>query len=74
MLANDVNPDAGENLTITAVTQPQAGRGTVSIAADGKSLIYSAPNVDFTGSVQFTYTLSGRINLDGHRNGHIGCG
>lgn len=58
VLANDANPDAGENLTITAVTQPQAGRGTVSIAADGKSLIYSAPNVDFTGSVQFTYTLS----------------
>ncbi len=63
VLANDVNPDSGETLTITAVTQPPTGQGTVSIAADGKSLIYTAPNVDFTGSVQFTYTLSDGSSL-----------
>jgi hypothetical protein len=63
VLANDVNPDTGENLTITAVTQPPTGQGTVSIAAGGKSLIYSAPNVDFTGNVQFTYTLSDGSSL-----------
>jgi hypothetical protein len=39
------------------VTQPAAGRGTVSIASGGKSLVYSAPNQDFTGTVEFQYTL-----------------
>jgi cyclophilin family peptidyl-prolyl cis-trans isomerase len=57
VLRNDANVDAGENLTITAVTQPAAGRGTVSIATGGKSLVYSAPNQDFTGTVEFQYTL-----------------
>ncbi len=57
VLANDINVDTGETLTITAVTQPPSGRGTVVIAADGKSLIYSAPSTSFTGAVEFQYTL-----------------
>ncbi len=58
VLANDTNVDSGETLTITSVTQPASGQGTVQIAADGKSLIYSAPNTSFTGTVTFTYTVS----------------
>lgn len=63
VLANDTNPDSGEVLTIVSVTQPPAGQGTVSIASDGKSLIYSAPNVEFTGTVQFTYTIDDGTGL-----------
>jgi large repetitive protein len=58
VLANDTNVDAGETLTITAVTQPESGKGTISIATGGRSLIYSAPNLDFTGNVSFQYTIS----------------
>ena len=58
VLTNDVNPDAGETLTITAVTQPPAGRGTIAIAADGRSLIYTSPGTTFEGTFAFTYTLS----------------
>ena len=43
---------------ITAVTQPATG-GTVAIAFDGRSLIYTPPR-DFFGQEQFTYTL-GRV-------------
>jgi hypothetical protein len=57
VLKNDTNVDSGETLTITAVTQPAAGLGTVSIAAGGKSLIYTAPSSSFTGDVDFQYTL-----------------
>jgi cyclophilin family peptidyl-prolyl cis-trans isomerase len=57
VLKNDTNVDSGESLIITAVTQPAAGKGTVSISADKKSLLYSAPNTDFTGAVEFQYTL-----------------
>jgi hypothetical protein len=43
---------------ITAVTQPATG-GTVAIAFDGRSLLYTPPR-DFFGQEQFTYTV-GRV-------------
>lgn len=58
VLKNDTNVDSGETLTITSVTQPETGKGTISIATGGKSLVYSAPNTDFTGNVTFQYTIS----------------
>ncbi len=58
VLANDTSVDAGETLTITAITQPAAGSGTVAIASDGKSILYSAPSTSFTGTATFTYTIS----------------
>lgn len=57
VLSNDINPDVGENVTITAVTQPASGRGTVAIAADGRSLIYTSPSTPFEGTFAFTYTI-----------------
>lgn len=57
VLANDTfAPDTGEVLTITAVTQPTTG-GTVTIASDGKSLVYT-PTANFSGTVTFTYTIN----------------
>ncbi len=58
VLTNDVNPDAGENLTITAVTQPPSGKGTIAISSDSKSLTYTPPSSTFEGTFSFTYTLS----------------
>jgi cyclophilin family peptidyl-prolyl cis-trans isomerase len=58
VLQNDPLVDAGDIYTITAVTQPETGKGTVQIASDNKSLRYSAPNTSFTGTVTFTYTIS----------------
>ena len=57
VLKNDTNVDSGETLIITAITQPETGKGAVVIAADGKSLLYTAPSVAFTGEVNFTYTV-----------------
>jgi large repetitive protein len=57
VLKNDTNVDSGETLSITAVTQPASGKGTVTISADKKSILYSAPNTNFTGAVDFQYTL-----------------
>jgi cyclophilin family peptidyl-prolyl cis-trans isomerase len=57
VLKNDTNVDSGETLLITAVTQPASGKGTVTISADKKSILYSAPNTNFTGAVDFQYTL-----------------
>lgn len=58
VLNNDVNPDAGETQTITAVTQPPTGKGTIAISSDGKSLIYTSPSSSFEGTFTFTYTIS----------------
>ncbi len=59
VLTNDTNVDTGETLTITAVTQPASGKGTVAISTDKKSLIYTPPNNSFKDSaVTFSYTLS----------------
>jgi large repetitive protein len=57
VLANDANVDTGETYRITAVTQPATGQGTVQIGSDGRSILYSAPSVSFTGDVTFTYTI-----------------
>ena len=58
VLVNDVNVDTGETLTITAVTQPASGQGSIAISSDSKSLIYTPPSASFTGTVTVTYTLS----------------
>ncbi len=54
-LLNDTDPDSGDSLTITTVTQGQ--HGTVTIAADGKSLTYS-PSANFAGQDSFVYAIS----------------
>jgi outer membrane protein OmpA-like peptidoglycan-associated protein len=56
VLANDTGaPDTGETLTVTSVTQPTGG--TVVIAAGGTGLTFQ-PDVGFTGTATFTYTIS----------------
>jgi len=68
LVANDVNVDSGETLRITAVTQPPTGQGTVQIGSNGRTIQYSAPNTDFTGTVTFTYTLGDGSSLSDTAN------
>jgi outer membrane protein OmpA-like peptidoglycan-associated protein len=57
VLANDSSaPDANEQLSVTAVTQPSSG-GTVSVAPNGAGVVFTPAN-GFTGPVTFTYTVS----------------
>lgn len=57
VLANDTFlPDPAEDLTIVSVGDT-ANFGTVEIASDGKSLVFSA-NFGFTGTETFTYTIA----------------
>lgn len=58
VLANDTDGD-GDLLTITSIHE-QPAHGTVAIAADGKTLIYT-PELDYAGQVSFEYCVS-----DGH--------
>jgi uncharacterized repeat protein (TIGR01451 family) len=51
--SNDSDPNAGQNLTITAVTQ--GGDGTVTFTPTG--VTYN-PNAGFSGADTFTYTVS----------------
>jgi hypothetical protein len=60
VLANDSDPE-GDALTVTTVTQPADGHGTVTINADG-TLTYTQ-TVFANGTETFTYTIS-----DGHDN------
>ncbi|HKO96858.1 MAG TPA: Ig-like domain-containing protein [Pyrinomonadaceae bacterium] len=56
VLANDTfAPDAGETLTITAVTQ--GANGSVAITGGGTTVSYT-PNADYCGPDSFTYTIS----------------
>ncbi len=57
VLANDTNVDTGETLTISSVVQPSTGNGTVSISSDKKSIVYTPPNSNFSGTVSFSYTI-----------------
>lgn len=57
VLANDDTAgDEGETLSITAVGALDQG-GTVSVAADGLSLVYT-PAPDFFGTERFIYTIT----------------
>jgi hypothetical protein len=56
VLANDtILPDAGETLTIVAVTQ--GAHGVVAITGGGSGLTYD-PTGSYTGTDSFTYTIS----------------
>jgi uncharacterized delta-60 repeat protein len=56
VLANDdTAPDAGETLTVTAVTQPAAG-GAVAVAPGGAGVTFT-PAAGFSGTATFTYTV-----------------
>jgi hypothetical protein len=56
VLANDsFAPDAGETLTITAVTQ--GTNGSVAITGGGTAVTYT-PNANYFGPDSFTYTIS----------------
>lgn len=55
ILANDTDAD-GDSLTITEIHE-QPLHGTVTIAADGKTLIYT-PELDYAGQVSFEYCIS----------------
>jgi VCBS repeat-containing protein len=55
VLANDSDPDVGDALTIVAAGTPSAG-GTVSIASDGLSLVYTPP-AGFVGEEVISYTI-----------------
>ncbi len=58
VLGNDTAaPDAGETLTITTVTQPAGGAGTVVITGGGTGLTFQ-PAANASGLVTFTYTVS----------------
>jgi hypothetical protein len=55
VLANDSpNPDAGETLTVTAVTQPAAG-GSVTLTG---GVVRFTPAANFSGATSFTYTVA----------------
>ncbi|MFM7071599.1 MAG: Ig-like domain-containing protein, partial [Planctomycetota bacterium] len=55
VLANDlITPDADETLIVSAITQPT--NGTLTIAADGRSVLYT-PNNGYLGADSFTYTV-----------------
>jgi large repetitive protein len=53
VLANDTTIDAGETLTVTAVTQP--AQGVVTLVG---GVVRYAPPAGFTGTSTFTYTIS----------------
>ncbi len=56
--ANDIlQPSGGTSFSVTGVTQPAAGQGTVSILANNQSIRYQ-PAQDFSGQATFTYTIT----------------
>ncbi|WP_157272170.1 Ig-like domain-containing protein, partial [Azohydromonas aeria] len=52
---DDTGPDTGETLTVTAVTQPAGGTGSVTLA---NGVVRFTPAPDFFGTTSFTYTVS----------------
>jgi hypothetical protein len=55
--SNDI---VGKNgpILITSVTQPDPGKGTITITSGGQLLQYTPPSTSFSGNLQFTYTIS----------------
>lgn len=56
VLTNDsIAPDTGETLTVTAITQPAQGTGTVTLTS---GVVRYTPALNFNGTTTFTYTIS----------------
>ncbi|MEJ5992766.1 Ig-like domain-containing protein, partial [Ramlibacter sp. PS3R-8] len=53
LLANDTDPDAGDTLTVTAVSNPVGG----TVALVGGNVTFT-PNPNFTGTGSYDYTIS----------------
>ena len=68
VLQNDSDPDTADVLTITSVTQPASGSGTVAISTDKKSLIYTPASANFEGTASFTYTIGDGSTLTSTSN------
>jgi len=56
VLGNDTTPYP-DPLTISSITQPPAGEGTVTISGDSTAVIYTADQ-GFVGPTSFTYTMT----------------
>lgn len=57
VLANDTGLDPGETLTITTVAPINNAQGTLVIASDGKSVLYTPPS-NFVGQEVFRYVMT----------------
>ncbi|MBX3420123.1 MAG: tandem-95 repeat protein [Pirellulaceae bacterium] len=62
VLTNDFDVDTGDTFTITSVTQPAAGTGTVVISNNGRSISYTPPTNSFEGTATFSYTITDSTN------------
>jgi hypothetical protein len=58
VLGNDSDPDDGDILTLTSVSQPAQGR----VRMEGSQIVYIAP-ANFIGTDQFTYSIRDRQGL-----------
>jgi hypothetical protein len=68
VLANDTDPNTGDVLRVTAVTQPSVpGAGVVDFDPDEPATVRFIPAPNFNGIVTFTYTVS-----DGHGGFDVG--
>jgi hypothetical protein len=54
VLSNDSDPDIGDTLTVTAVTQPADGTATIN----PDNTVNYTPDLNFNGGDTFTYTIS----------------
>ncbi len=63
VLVNDTDADTSDTKTITTITQPPTGSGTLAISTDGKTVTYTPPSSTFTGSFSFTYTMRDTAGL-----------
>ena len=61
VLSNDADPDPGQTLTITGVTQAVNGSVAIVELLNGTMAVSYTPNADFAGADSFNYVIS-----DGH--------
>lgn len=64
VLINDINVDSGETLTITGVSTPPDGNGTLTISSSGDRLLYTSPSSTFEGTFTATYTIDDGTGLE----------
>ena len=57
VLANDSAGDVGDTIKIVSVSSPTTLGGTVTISADGKSVLYNPPDGQVEVNDTFTYTI-----------------
>ena len=68
LLANDIDVDPKDRLTVIMFSPKSFYNGTLSLNPDGSKILYTLPSSSYNGTDGFFYTISDGVNIPNHNS------